>query len=168
MTWSNLYSTESKYKLSLKSSAHARIWLFCQCLMLVFVLSYSLSLIVNMAVFYLVVAVFLFGLLIFILSELTLGGGTQTSPEYFTLDLSGYCQFGLDDIWLLTKASKLSFWGCYLTLEKIDPLTQKVLEPKIQKRRFIFKDSMNKQDYARLCRVILKNKNEKQALDVKQ
>ena len=161
MTWSNLYSTESKYKLTLYPSAHARIWLFSQCLMLAFVLSFSVTLIFKIAFFYLAAAVLLLGLLIFLLNDVTLRLTAQTTPEYFTLDLSGYCQFGLDDIWLLTKASKLSFWGGYLTLEKIDPLTQKVVQPKVQKRRIIFKDSMSKQDYARLCRVILKNKNDK-------
>ena len=124
-------------------------------------LSFSVTLIFKIAFFYLAAAVLLLGLLIFLLNDVTLRLTAQTTPEYFTLDLSGYCQFGLDDIWLLTKASKLSFWGCYLTLEKIDPLTQKVVQPKVQKRRIIFKDSMSKQDYARLCRVILKNKNDK-------
>ena len=163
MTWSNLYSAESKYKLTLYCSAHARIWLFSQGLMLVFVLSFSLTLIFELAFFYMCLV---FLLIFFLLNGSTSRFTSQATPEYFTLDLSGYCQFSPDDIWLLTPASKLSFWGCYLTLEKVDPLTQKVACPKVQQRRFIFKDSMNEQDYARLCRVILKNK--KQALEVKQ
>lgn len=168
MTWSNLYSAESKYKLTLYCSAHARIWLFSQGLILVFVLSFSLTLIFELAFFYMCLAVLLIYLPFFLLNGLTSRVPPQATPDYFTLDLSGYCQFSPDDIWLLTPASKLSFWGCYLSLEKIDPLTQKVLHPKARQRRFIFKDSMNEQDYARLCRVVLKHKYEKQALEVKQ
>ena len=82
----------------------------------------------------------------------------QTS-QYFTVDLAGYCQFSANDIWQLTPRSKLSYLGAYLHLEKIDPLTQKASMPIKAKQQFIYKDSVNAQDYARLCRVILKVKS---------
>ena len=80
----------------------------------------------------------------------------------FELSESGILSFGVDNQWRLMPLSRISFFGCYLFLEKLAPLADKPEQPlkkTLRKKRvFLFKDNLSAQDYARLTRVINKIK----------
>lgn len=53
--------------------------------------------------------------------------------------------------WQITNSSRVAIYGCYLTLL---PIREVGGEGISAQQQFIFKDSLNVEDYARLCRVI--------------
>lgn len=53
--------------------------------------------------------------------------------------------------WQITNTSRVAIYGCYLTLV---PIREIGGEDTSAHQQFIFKDSLNREDYARLCRVI--------------
>lgn len=148
MTWFNLYSTELKYKLTVYPSKIERIWLLLQLTsvlgLLSLIFAHFFSIIYALIICLLFSALFYY----FYPSKLKYIG--------FTIDLSGKCQYGINEIWQITPQSRISYWGSYLFLEKVDPSTNDSYTNSIRKTRFYFKDSFSKQDYARLSRVIIK------------
>ncbi|MGJ8691945.1 MAG: hypothetical protein ACSHW0_05650 [Thalassotalea sp.] len=72
------------------------------------------------------------------------------------LSVDGYLYLGVINQWRLTTACRIGYLGCYLFVEKIDPLTQQAYSPCQRQRLFVFKDNLQQRDYARLKRIIRK------------
>ena len=156
MTWCNSYSNESKYNITVTPSVTERIWntiqflIFISILCFIFAHYYTAS---YVAVFLILITCFAYYLITPIKSKCS-----------FSIELSGVFQHKIGQTWLISKRSKLGYWGCYLYIEKIDPLTNQVQLPKTSKLQFYFKDGFSPQDYARVSRVILK----RQKIEVKE
>lgn len=74
-----------------------------------------------------------------------------------TLTKAGAVEFNNDQIsYQLLPESRLSFIGCWLVIIANDNAVTQHSNPvkKYPKQFFIFKDSLNKQDFSRLARVI--------------
>jgi hypothetical protein len=91
-----------------------------------------------------------------------------TQPDSFTINILGECQFSTDDKRQLSAASRIGFWGCWLVFEKYSSAGAPAVKKSILKKLlviinlpsyFIFKSSLSAQQYARLCRIILKLNN---------
>jgi hypothetical protein len=78
----------------------------------------------------------------------------------FTLTVSGECQFSPQDKQQLSGLSRVGFWGCWLAFEEKDsknlPFLQKLQNIFSPSTVFITKRSVTPEQYARLCRIILK------------
>ena len=75
----------------------------------------------------------------------------------FELSNQGICSFDENIHYQLQTNSRLSFLGCWLSLQPVLADNVKVLDAKYNtsnKQLFIYRDSLNQQDYARLSRVI--------------
>ncbi|TRX54536.1 protein YgfX [Thalassomonas sp. M1454] len=150
--WCNLYSTESKYKLSFTPSNIAPkvpLYLTVLFLVLFFTLLYRLN--ASLDAKYIVIIVL-----------------TLTLPQYFflrylfkqqiksnllvgnnvLLSESGELTFAADQHWQITSASFILPFGCSLVLERNS------------KKLFcwVFKDSLNNRSYRRLCRLVMRQK----------
>lgn len=157
MTWFNLFSTELKYKLTVYPSKIERVWLLVKLFVVLLLLGFVFSYFIPLA--YVLFALLLWSGLFFYLWS------PKATEISFNIEVSGRCQFRIDEIWKITYRSKISYWGCYLCLEKIDAATNNIHIPTIRKTSFYFKDSFSQLDYSRLCRVILKIQKQKNQPD---
>lgn len=144
MTWSNLYSTESKYKVTVNSSVWRQVYLLINLATFVLALQYLYF----AAIFWLSSAIFLL-LATFLLAKLN----SSEKAFIFQLDLMGRCQFSVMDIWQLQSHSFLLPWGCLMLLGREQ---EGVNQKKVWRTLFIFKDSCSNKDYCRLARVVNK------------
>lgn len=67
----------------------------------------------------------------------------------FVLSDMGECQFNSQDILQISAKSQINLWGYWLVFKKNDAAL---------KKHFVFKDSLSRQDQARIARTILKVK----------
>ncbi|XQW84311.1 protein YgfX [Thalassotalea piscium] len=159
MTWCNLYSVESKYKIEIQpSQLKALCWAIFTLMNFLFVFLFieqifQLSGIVRGVAFIITIIVSLY---IFKYHK------TRTTPLYYYLSENGELQWlaaaNKRECWQITQSSRVAIYGCYLSLVPSKPMINSIsnIDSISVKTRqlFFFKDNLNVADYARLCRVI--------------
>ncbi|WP_350226388.1 protein YgfX [Thalassotalea sediminis] len=75
-------------------------------------------------------------------------------PLIFSLGQKGVVELLPSHLYMLTSGSRIGWFGCWLHLYTLNNQSNQV------KRFFIFKDSMSRRDYTRLCRYILRFKQQ--------
>lgn len=150
MQWSNLYSAESKYKIIFTDSYLQRVMLIVENLFL-FVIFGSYCLIypsdnVSDYLFFLIaITSIVLGRFYYQYTKLSIINNIEVL-------LSGICQFDQYNQWKIAGNSRINWLGCYLVLVSNNS------EKKLKQTLFIYRDSVSKKDYSRLCRIILKVK----------
>lgn len=145
MTWSNLYSTESNYKISVNFSIWRQGFLLASLAVFILAFQYNHFADINW---------YSYAILLLVASFFTYKYSCKQHPQLvFEIDLNGRCQFSVGDLWLVQPHSFVLPWGACLLLKQ----QQKNAEGKnLKKFLFIFKDSCIAIDYCRLARVINK------------
>ncbi|MGB1198177.1 MAG: protein YgfX [Thalassotalea sp.] len=155
-TWSNLYSGELKYNLTVKPSiakaACLAVFIFVNVLLgslLVFQV-FSINL---LALFFIGVVLVLMGWWSFNYFKL------KQKTVHYNLNIMGMWEEinkqGIKELWQVDATSRVAFYGCYISLTTREGLNNQLSSfQKKNKQVFIFKDSLSVKSYARLCRVI--------------
>lgn len=154
--WCNLFSTESKYSITVRKSRYKLI-LFSVCTLVLLILT-----LISFTYAY------QFSLAVVIFVVLFLGGVIARKNEQdivsrfelsFEIGNDGICSFedSLHRIeqFQLLRSSRFSFLGCWLFLQ---PTTSKASfntkAHHAKKRIFIYRDSLTEQDFSRLANII--------------
>jgi len=148
--WCNLYSTASKYNLTLRASRYQQalyaFLAFSVCLILLISFTYHYLI----ALFCTTFAIITFSVyLSFENNNKVIGNILLAADGAIQIDAS------LLDYQLM-PTSRSSFFGCWLELTpKVTPMTSpQQINNTHPKRIFLFRDAFSQQDYARLTRVI--------------
>jgi hypothetical protein len=168
--WCNLFSTASKYNISIRKSRFHYLFLFSGCIFLILLLisffSYAYQVVLISAVLFITL------LSIVIVQK----NDKQLAVFHLIIDDLGLCSLeyiiekriedtaegtnNLAEQFQLLTNSRCSFLGCWLNLAPISNLYLResfsnVIVKKSQKKRlFIYRDSLSKKDFSRLSRVI--------------
>lgn len=154
--WCNLFSTASKYNITVKKSRYKQVLYvtFGVTLMALFIIFFT-----HYYHFMLSVLV----LFVLMLGILLTSKKDQKVVLQFLLHKEGLCSFldsseGIEHYQLL-KGSQYSFLGCWLLLQptsQISELNSKnsYVTPNPTKRVFIYRDSVSELDFSRLSNVI--------------
>ena len=152
--WCNLFSSESKYNVNVINSRYSVIFYTGVIVALVLIPLLYFTYAYHLAIIVVVIVFILFGLY---LSQ----PRTQVIISRFELESSGHCIFEDNTQFQLQKNSRFSFLGCWLSLKPIannnfsinvQPLQSKKMIT--NKHLFLFRDSINQQDFSRLAKVI--------------
>ena len=140
--WCNLYLNESKYRLTTNGSQTA-LWLKRAAVVGLFLL-----------VFYVTISIGLIeltsGILLTAIVWLTRTKTDSPSDTLF-IELTMQGQLSINQqAFTLLPSSRIGWFGCWLVLNP-QPETNTT-----KREVFIFKDSLNQQDYRRLCRWLLR------------
>ena len=158
-TWCSLYSGALKYNITVRPSVTKAIgWL-------AYFLTNAALIVLLVNAYYSVSAVTLF--FIVGLVGLTSWFGyfqlfSQQKIQHYQLHEQGCLAWvnskGNKENWQLMAKSRVAFYGCYVVLQPSayvhEPNTHLIKKQKKNRSLFIFKDSINAADYARLCRII--------------
>lgn len=148
MIWSNLFSVESKFKITLKTS---KIQAWFSFFGFVF-LSLFVSYITYLSLHQLVDAPYQPFIILFFCYTAYLYHNhvvkfTSTVLGVFEIDYNGYCVFSVGEKYLITTSSRIGWYSCHLFL---------LCDDEKSKQLYIYKDACSRSDYARICRVIKK------------
>jgi len=147
--WCNLFSTASKYNICIKKSCYQHLLYagsvvtFILLSIVFFTFAYHLAL--SIAVFFL----FLVGLLL-------ANKKPQQVSSSFELNSQGLCSFNGNHYYQLQTSSRYSFFGCWLILKPVPTESAQfnVTDKNAKTRCFIYRDSLSKQDFSRVSKVI--------------
>jgi len=151
MTWCNLYSTESKYNITVNKSRYkwgvygAGILISITLALLKYTFAYQ------WVVFFLAFSLLFFGYFLF--KEKS---AYHSAMYDFSMNTQGQCLFTLSDSsvvksYQLLAKSRISFVGCWLFMK---PIGLNHRNSNRTKRIFLFKDSISNQDYSRISRIL--------------
>ena len=152
--WCNLFSTASKYNVTVKKSRYQTIVYVGVVVVFVLLLltffTYAYHLVLTLAV----IGIVLLGFL------LTKQSRSQDAITAFKLTSQGQCSFAGNNHYQLHLNSRCSFLGCWLVLQPV--VTVNSLSEQRQaaktgsetKLLFIYRDSLSKQDFSRISQVI--------------
>lgn len=144
MKWCNLYLTESKYRLQIKHSTLVhQLSYYCFSLLVLSLVSVCIEPQSIERQYFLVLSVF-FSISIFIV------GQTIQQNYILTVDSTGQVALNEQPALIITRGSRIGWIGCWLHLGT--PTSHQSSSVRL----FIFKDSVSKHDYARLCRSIIR------------
>lgn len=152
--WCNLFSAASKYSITVNKSrykiiVYVGVALVCILILLTF-FTYAYHLALTIAV----AGVVLLGLL------LAKQNSSQVMISTFELNDQGQCSFEDDNHYQLHLSSRYSFLGCWLVLQPISTAGALFQAKKTTKSNsatklfFIYRDSLSKQDFSRISKVI--------------
>lgn len=171
--WCNLYSVGLKFNIEVKTSRYKTFvygfipLLLCAAIFkIIFIVS---DLPINtwlMILMLLVIYLFCAG----VFFSLSLFKNLIVVEHRFILQEDGFCNFidekvvsknlagndnDLKPDLQLQRASRVGFYGCWLSFKAVDEQKKLIKSGDgVNKYLFIFKDSLSKRDYSRLCRVI--------------
>lgn len=148
MTWCNLFSTESKFKITLNTSK-TQAWLsfigeMFLSLNVMYFSYFSLHQLVDVPHQPFIIVLFFHTLYLY---HINLFKFVSTFVDVFEIDYDGYCLFSVGEKYFITNKSRISWYSCQLFL---------LSENKKSKHLYIFKDACSTSDYARICRIIKK------------
>lgn len=154
--WCNLFSTASKYNITVKESKY-KLMLYVSCAITL------LALLMISFTHYYHFMLSIWVVLVFILGIWLASKKDQKIVLRFLLHKEGLCSFldsteGIEHYQLL-KGSQYSFLGCWLLLQPTSQLSNSnIIKQYInscpKKRVFIYRDSVSEQDFSRLSNVI--------------
>ena len=148
--WCNLFSTASKYNICVKKSRYKALLYtgsaVASILLLLIFFTYAYHLALAVAV------------MTFLLLGISL---TRKSFQYdtvsrFELNSQGLCSFEGNDHYQLQDNSRFGFLGCWLVLQPMTTVNSmlNVKNNNAKTSFFIYRDSLSKQDFSRISKVI--------------
>jgi len=147
--WCSLFSNASKFSISVKKSQYRTLFqitsvVVCLLLMLIF-FTYAYLLALSIAVIFII----LFGLLNAKINQ-------QPIDSTFEINSQGLCSFEDNNIYQVQANSRFSFLGCWLVLQTLpsNGLLLNTEKNNFKNVLFIYRDSLSKQDFSRLSRII--------------
>lgn len=150
MLWCSLFSSASKYNISIRPSRYKRVaygLLPCgACLIILVSFSYA----------YVMALVLIISSLISISVYISFENKTPFT-YYLTISTQGLLTIKNEGMtYQLLATSRLSFIGCWLVFRPSPPLnpSSKVASQPMPTQLFIFRDSLSEQDYSRLVSVL--------------
>lgn len=150
MQWCNLFSSASKYNISVRPSRYKRVVYgslpLGACLVTLISLSYA----------YLLALVILIACLFYISIYIS-RDNNEAFIHYLTITTDGLLTINNDKAgYQLLTTSRLGFIGCWLVLQKRSVLINpsEKTNQAASRQLFIFRDSLSEQDYARLVSVL--------------
>lgn len=149
-TWCNLFSTASKYNISVQKSRYQLLLYAGIATIFILVAMVFLTYAYHQVLVIAIVAVLLISL--FRRSE----NNQQQSILTFELTSQGQCLFDDQTCYQIQASSRQSFLGCWLVLQLLpnNQVFSNAKNSNPNRLLFIFRDSLSSQDFSRLSNVI--------------
>jgi len=145
--WCNLFSIALKYNIHVKKSCYKLVIITGGLLLLTILLIISFSYAYHLALALAAIS--------FIVASVVVSQANTEQAELaygFEINQHGICSFDGQEHFQLLSSSRLSFVGCWLTMNSLS-----ALQPTANlKQVFIFRDSLSAQDFSRLS-LVMKN-----------